>query len=239
MKLYNLQHLHDTRKTEMIYLSIEDIKQVLEQPNILKKTGVRDKFFIALLYDSGCRDQELLDLKVKDFIIKESGEAELHVIGKGRKYRVIPITKDVVRLFKEYSKIFHADFSHSQNEYLFYIMRKGISAQMSADNVQRFLRIYEKSAKKTNPKLNHLHPHLFRHSRAMHLYMAGVPLPLIAEWLGHSNLETTQIYAQATMDMKRKAAKKLEDNENSVFKDDVKFKYTDDDEIIRKLSGLK
>lgn len=231
--------LHDTRKTEMVYLSIEDVKQVLEQPNISKKTGVRDKFFIALLYDSGCRDQELLDLKVKDLIIKGSDEAELHVVGKGRKYRVTPITKDVVRLFREYCKIFHADFPHSQDEYLFYIVRKGILAQMSADNVQRFLRIYEKFAKKTNPKLNHLHPHLFRHSRAMHLYMAGVPLPLVAEWLGHSNLETTQIYAQATMEMKRKAVKKLEDNENSVFKDDVTFKYADDDEIIKKLSGLK
>lgn len=238
-EIIEIAPLHDMRKTEMIYLSIEDVKQVLEQPNISKKTGIRDKFFIALLYDSGCRVQELLDLKLKDLIIKESDESELHVIGKGRKYRVTPVTKDVVRLFKEYYKIFHADFSHSQNEYLFYIVRKGFSLQMSADNVQRFLGVYEKSAKKINPRLNHLHPHLFRHSRAMHLYIAGVPLPLVAEWLGHSNPETTQIYAQATIEMKRKAVKKLEDNENSVFKDDITFKYIDDDEIIKKLSGLK
>ena len=238
-EITEISRLHDTRKTEMIYLSIEDMKLVIEQPDTSKKTGIRDKFFIALLYDSGCRDQEILDLKVKDLIIKELGEAELHVLGKGRKYRVTPITKDVASLFREYCKTFHSDFSSSQNEYLFYIIRKGISAQMSADNVQRFLRVYEKSAKETNPGIYHLHPHLFRHSRAMHLYMAGVPLPLVAEWLGHSNLETTQIYAQATMEMKRKAAEKLADNEKSVFKDDVTFKYADDDEIIKKLSGLK
>lgn len=161
-EITEISRLHDTRKNEMVYLSIEDIKLVLEQPDTSKKTGIRDKFFIALLYDSGCRDQEILDLKVKDLIIKELGEAELHVLGKGRKYRVTPITKDVASLFIGYCKTFHSDFSHSQNEYLFYIIRKGISAQMSADNVQRFLRVYEKFAKETNPKLYHLHPHLFR-----------------------------------------------------------------------------
>jgi len=83
-EITEISRLPDTRKTEMVYLSIEDIKLVLEQPDTSKKTGIRDKFFIALLYDSGCRDQEILDLKVKDFIIKELGEAELHVLGKCR-----------------------------------------------------------------------------------------------------------------------------------------------------------
>lgn len=73
----------------------------------------------------------------------------------------------------------------------------------------------------------------------MHLYMAGVPLPLVSEWLGHTNLETTLIYAQATIEMKRKASEKLAENENSFFKNDVTFKYADDDEILKKLSGLK
>ena len=73
----------------------------------------------------------------------------------------------------------------------------------------------------------------------MHLYMAGVPLPIVSEWLGYTNLETTQIYAQATIEMKRKAVEKLAENEKSVFKNDVTFKYADDDEIFRKLTGLK
>ena len=156
---------------------------------------------------------------------------------KNLRFYFIKITKDVVRLFQEYSKIFHADFLHLQNENLFYMVRKEISVQMSADNVQRFLIIYEKSAKKIYPRLDHFHPHLFRHSRAMHFYMAEVPLPLVAEWLGLSNPKTTQIYTQATMEMKRKVAKKLEDNENSVFKDYVTFKYADDDEILKKSVG--
>jgi site-specific recombinase XerD len=231
--------IDDDRKTKLLYLSIEDVKMVLNQPDTSKKNGIRDEFYIALLYDSGCRNQEILDLKVKDFVIKKSGEAELHVIGKGNKHRVTPVTKDVVSLFERYSKIYHSDISNAQEQYLFYIIRKNASTQMSADNVQRFLRTYEKSAKQANPNLLHLHPHLFRRTRAMHLYMAGVPLPLVAEWLGHSSLETCQMYAQATMEMKRKAAEKLANDEHSVFKDDVTFKYADADEVLRKLSGLK
>ncbi len=69
--------------------------------------------------------------------------------------------------------------------------------------------------------------------------MAGVPLPLIAEWLGHSRLETTNIYASATTEMKRKAAEKLALDEKSVFNNDVPFKYADNDEILKRLCGLK
>ena len=57
----------DQRRTKMVYLSIEDMKLILEQPDISRETGMRDKFYIALLYDSGCRDQEILDLKIQDF----------------------------------------------------------------------------------------------------------------------------------------------------------------------------
>lgn len=67
--------------------------------------------------------------------------------------------------------------------------------------------------------------------------VAGIPLPIVSEWLGHSNMETTLIYAQASIEMKRKAAEKLKGHESSVFKGDAAFKY--DDETIKKLSGLK
>ena len=79
----------------------------------------------------------------------------------------------------------------------------------------------------------------WRRTRAMHLYIAGVPLPLVSEWLGHSHEETTRIYARATDEMKRQAQRKLEGNENSVFKEDISFKYADDEETLKKLSGLK
>ena len=78
-------------------------------------------------------------------------------------------------------------------------------------------------AQKLNSAIPHVHPHLFRHTRAMHLY---------------SQLETSLIYARATTDMKRKAVDKISAKENSVFKSDEKFKYADNEDVIRQLYGL-
>lgn len=224
----------DPKKDELDYLSVEEMKLVLEKPDIKKKSGIRDKFYLALLYDSGCRNQEILDLKIKDFVITGSG-AELHIVGKGRKYRVTPISKDVLKLFQGYCNVYHPD--KKIDDWIFSTRRNGIMTQMSPDNTARFLNKYESLITKTKPDFHHLHPHLFRHTRAMHLYMAGMPLPLISEWLGHSQLETTTIYARATTDMKRKAAEKITSKENSVFKEEH-FKYANNDDIIKQLYGL-
>ena len=170
--------------------------------------------------------------------IDRGGEAELRIIGKGRKYRATPISKEVVKLFHSYCEIYHQRDNGFYERSLFYTVRNGISTQMSSDNVQRFLKTYESSARIAKPNLMHLHPHLFRHTRAMHLYLAGVPLPLVSEWLGHSNMETTQIYAQASIEMKRKAAEKLAESDKSVFNGDITFKYANDDEVLSRLSGL-
>lgn len=71
----------------------------------------------------------------------------------------------------------------------------------------------------------------------MHLYHAGMPLAMVSEWLGHSQLETTLIYAHADTEMKRRELEKISSSENSVFTNES-FKYADDDEIIKKLYGL-
>ena len=76
--------------------------------------------------------------------------------------------------FNEYCKLYHLDSANSSDELLFYTVRNGIKSQMSQDNVQRFMKTYEKKAREIN--------------------VDGVPLPLVSEWLGHSSMETTQIY---------------------------------------------
>ena len=77
----------------------------------------------------------------------------------------------------------------------------------------------------------------------MHLYMAGMPLELVSQWLGHSQLRHLLIYARATTDMKRKAVDKISAKENSVFRSDEKFKYADNEDVIRQafigLHGFK
>lgn len=122
---------------------------------------------------------------------------------------------------------------------MFYTERNGIKTAMSSDNVQRFMRTYEKQIKADGTEIIHLHPHLFRRTRAMHLYIAGVPLPLVSEWLGHSNEETTRIYAKATDEMKRKAQQKVNEALKEIMEEDPVFKYANDEDVLKKLSGLK
>lgn len=220
---------------EVHYLSVQEMKLVLSQPDTSKRLGIRDKFFMYLLYDSGCRVQEILDLRVRNFFIK-NGAAQLHVIGKGNKFRATPISSELIEMFKEYCAHFHRNAT--QDDYLFYTIRNGIPVKMSSDNVQRFVEKYGVKARNQMSSVPHIHPHLFRHTRAMHLYMAGMPLEMVAQWLGHSQIETSLIYANATAEMKRAAIKKISTKENSVFADDEKFKYRNKSEVIKRLYGL-
>lgn len=223
-------------KGDLVYLTNDQIALLFKLPNVSKKNGVRDKFFLELMYDSGCRDQEILSLQFKDFIIDSKKDTvSLQVTGKGSKPRMTPITKKILPSFRKYEAIYHKH--SSPTDLMFYTVRNHQKSEMSADNVARFMREYEKIAQETDPTFPHLHPHLLRRSRAMNLYIHGMPLPLISEWLGHTQLETTQIYAQATTEMKRREAEKADAIDASIFEDDI-FKYANDEETIKKLYGL-
>ena len=121
------------------------------------------------------------------------------------------------------------------------ISQRTIQFFMSDDNVARFLKSYGTSAKKKCPEIpDRIHPHLFRHTRAMHLYRGGMPLALLAEWLGHSQLETTLIYANADTEMKRKAIQKATNQSNPIQSDYfLHGEWKKDEELIRELYGLK
>lgn len=217
------------------FLTVQETKLILSQPDINKTVGLRDNFFLYLLYDSGCRIQEILDLKLRDFVIQKES-AELHIVGKGNKYRVTPISQELIPKFERYCSTYHQGSCYE--DYLFYITRRGVRSQMSSDAVQAFIKKYGDKAREFSAEIPHLHPHLFRHTRAMHLYMAGMPLELVSQWLGHSQMETSLIYARATTEMKRKAIDKISTAENSVFREDEKFKYADNETVIRQLYGL-
>jgi len=222
-------------KGEFIYLSHEQLQLLFAQPDTSTKIGIRDRFFLELMYDSGCRDQEMLDLRIKDFMI-DKGKVSIKVVGKGNKFRITPISEKIIPTFHQYQKTFLTNAD--PDSFMFFTIRKGIKTPMSDDNVARFMNKYERMIKESGQDFPHLHPHLLRRSRAMNLYIHGMPLPLISEWLGHTQLETTTIYAQATTEMKRIAANKADSSNPSVFKDDV-FKYADDEDSLKRLYGLK
>jgi len=162
------------------------------------------------------------------------------VTGKGGKHRLIPIMEKTAEHCKKYLSLFHPQ-EHDKKQYLFYTIRQGIKQQMSDDNVARFLKGYGLSAREKCVEIpEKVHPHLFRHTRAMHLYRGGMPLALVAEWLGHAQLETTLIYAHADTEMKRQAIQKATNPSNPVHSDYFSTRdWKNDDDLIRELYGLK
>jgi site-specific recombinase XerD len=230
--ILEISGLKETEASELIYLSLSEITELLKLPDTNTKYGARDRFYIILLYDSGARNFEILNLLTEKFKINKNGTGEINFFGKGNKPRTTPISKEVVDAYHHYCKFW------GKKEYLFYTIRNEICAPMSADNAGRILMKYEAIMKKAHPNITHLHPHLFRHSRAMHLLEAGVPLPIIQEWLGHANIGTTRIYASATTEMKRKESEKVIKANPNLFPE-VKFDYEDDEDILRQLAGLK
>ena len=111
---------------------------------------------------------------------------------------------------------------------------------MSPDNVSKFIKKYGEMARSMHAEIpTHLHPHMFRHSRAMHLYRNGMPLPLLSEWLGHAQMHTTlTYYANADTKMKQEAIEKATSSFNPLFSDDLEIDWENDDEMIKKLCGL-
>jgi len=141
---------------------------------------------------------------------------------------------------RRYLSLFHPD-GQDKGQFLFYIVRQGEKLQMSDDNVARFMKKYGDAAKQQcNEIPDRIHPHLFRHTRAMHLYRGGMPLALVAQWLGHAQLETTLIYANADTEMKRRAIQKATSTANPIQADIFSNeRWSNDTELIRALYGLK
>ena len=201
--------------------------------------AARDGFLLTLLYESGGRIGEVLALRAGDLRPTGNGEADVHFFGKGNKHRVTPLTASLWERYGEFERACHPGGA-DPSDLLFYVERGGGRRMMSQDNVKRILDGSTAALRAgAYPELEHLHSHLFRRSRAMHLYQAGVPLPTISDWLGHSNIETTRFYAKLTELMKRDAVAKLAEGPEAVFDPLVPFKYADDEEALKRLCGLK
>jgi len=223
-------------KQPLKYMSEEAIAAVFRQPKIFKRNGRRDRFFMILMYDTGARMQELLDLKLGDFNLNSSNPY-IYLTGKGEKTRQIPLMNKTVEHLKVYLNEFHPNNNRKPVAYLFYTVIKGNTGPMSPENVASFIRRYGKSAKKECSDVpDNLHAHIYRHSRAMALYKSGVPLSYIKEFLGHSHINTTSIYAIADMAMMRNALEKTTYNDTAK---PVESNWEGDDEMILRLCGLK
>lgn len=213
------------------YISQDGMQALLASPDVRQKQGQRDQFFMALMYDAAARDCEMLGMKYEDFHAENN---TVYLFGKGSKPRLVPVSKETTALFKEYSRKFHAN--SRKTDPLFYTVHRNEKTPMSDDNVARFLKKYAAEARKKNDGIpERVHPHMIRRSRAMHLYRSGMPLALLAEFLGHEDPETTLIYAFADTEMKREAIEKAKCNP-PVFPNDMEKGFWEgDNDIISRL----
>lgn len=224
--------------TEVIdFMSEDAITAILKQPDTSTDRGLRDFNMLVLLYDTGARIQELLNIKLSDLRLEKSASVKLH--GKGDKTRIVPIMDSTVNHLRTYLKAFHSDDEMQPDTYLFYVKRDGTKKRMTEDNARKLIKMYGAKARLSNTDVpEHVHPHLFRHSRAMHLYQNGMDLMLVSQWLGHAQFETTKIYARADTEMKRAAIENASENSAlNKYANAERYKV-DDEATLRKLMAL-
>lgn len=180
------------------YMDEDSVSHMLHTVDSESRDGIRHLAILSLLYDSGCRVQELIDLKVKD-IQFEKGQ-RIYVHGKGDKYREIPIMPSTEKILKKYLK----SFPHSGNDVLF---TNKTGEPLTRQGIRYILQKYATESKDSNPDdfSSVVHPHLLRHSKATHLVNAGVNIYNVRDFLGHASVTTTQGYLTSNPEVIRKA----------------------------------
>jgi len=190
-------------KTIVPFLTGDEMKILLEQPDTTTKEGRRDLVLLVVLYDTAARVQELIDLKIKDVRLANPAVITLH--GKGNKIRQVPIMDKTRKLLEDHLNHLNINDAISKGDnYLFVNQKK---QKLSRWGVSYIINKYVRQTEQ-DPKFTisfPVTPHVFRHSKSMHLLQAGINLIYIRDFLGHCDCSTTEIYARADTEMKRKA----------------------------------
>lgn len=232
--LSNLKPVRDDPFSKAEFMTEAAIQAILAAPDTSTRIGVRDQFMMILLYDSGARIQELMNLKICD--IRQSKTATVILHGKGNKIRSVPLTENTMQHLKRYLAIFHEGVPQESKRPLFYVTHKGTMEPMNDDTARIRIYHYANIARELCSEVpQKVHPHMFRHSRAMHLYQHGMPLELVSQWLGHKNVVTTQIYAYADTEAKREAIHRAMGNKEVYH---TQAYIEKDEDVLRRLYGL-
>ena len=188
-------------RTVVSFLSRPEVDALLAAPDLSTWSGRRDHAFILTAVQTGLRLSEMTGLRREDLI---SGVgAHLRVLGKGRKERCIPLAKPILAVLKEWLR----EPQRGDSDVLFPSAR---GRALSVHGVQYLLDKHRMAASKVCPSLRQkrVTVHRLRHTMAMDLLQSGVEPSVIALWLGHESVETTQIYLEATLAMKERALAK-------------------------------
>ena len=183
------------------FLTRSEIEALLAVPDQTTWLGRRDRGLLLFAIQTGLRLSEVIGLRQGDICLGRG--AHVRCEGKGRKQRCTPLTRTTVHALRTWVR----EQGEDETKFLFPSARGG---QLSHDSVQYLVTKYAKSAAISCPSLRkkRVSPHVLRHTTAMELLQAGVDRSVIALWLGHESVETTQIYLDANLALKEEALKK-------------------------------
>lgn len=201
-RLIGMPFKRGAREAPIEYLERSEMDALLHSIDRTSRLGRRDYALFALMFNTGARVQEVLDLRVRD--VRFDAPAQVRLLGKGKKMRVCPLWPTTARLLTRLISEANPSSEDPANRLLFINARGG---SLTRYGVRYLLRRYLGKAAQLAPTLRgkKLHPHSLRHSTAVALLKAGVDFATISQWLGHAGLNTTMRYARADLDLKRQA----------------------------------
>ena len=184
------------------YLEMNEVKGLLDAVDRASPAGRRDYALFALMFNTGARVQEVLNLKARD--VRFDPPHQVRLVGKGNKLRLCPIWPRTAKLLQELVTSARSSGEDPADTYLFQNRR---GEPLTRFGVRYLLRKYlpQRLADGPSGLRKRVHPHCLRHTTAVFLLKAGVDFATISQWLGHATLDTTMRYARADMDLKRQA----------------------------------
>ena len=224
-----ISHIPPIKVSKLIRPVLDEnmLSQIIECAGEDRK-GIRNQMMMIILYDCAVRVSELINIRMNDIDTK-NGVKIIYIAGKGDKERIIVLSTRATEHLNNYIRLYH---SNNESEYLFYTIINNQVNHISASSVQKIIKKVAKRLKERNLDLpESVHPHIFRRSRATHLYQSGIPLEQISRMLGHSEIDTTKIYAKMSIEQMREI---IEIDSNSIEEPE----WNDEDEII-KMFGLR
>ncbi len=171
-------------------LTVEEIEELMQQPDLTTLKGIRDRALMELLYATGVRISEALNLKLYDVDLKEK---LIRVMGKGRRERLVPFHEIAKDFLKEYiDNVRPKLLRNKESSYIFLNMKGGKLSRIG------FWKVLKEYAKMIGIEKK-VHPHVFRHTFATHMLMNGCDLRVLQEILGHASITTTQRYTHVSI----------------------------------------
>lgn len=192
-------------RNEVSYLSKDHLAALLAQPDLTRANGRRHAVMLSVLYDTAARVQELIDMTAGD--VRLDAPAQVRILGKGRKVRVVPLMENTAELLRQYIDEYHLSLPENYDQPLF---RNRQGNALTRVGVNYILQKYLRKIQDTDPQFKQkVTPHTLRHTKAMHLVQGGVSLDIVRDFLGHADNKTTELYARANLEMKRAAIEKV------------------------------